>query len=278
MKHNSGYDIDALIKTIYQSYIDIKSKDFDEIQKDMLLDNIKLLYSFIKSTPISTNGSSPSLNIDAALEPQKQEIENNIAENPIDLATNTEIPSHNPIENQQEPILLEEETDKSTTSSAESTIIIEPERTAPANLLEENEFSILKEPAEVDASIAIQDNIESAIIPQINKSDDLDASKQEVVKTTLNSSNIADYLKKEVVPKRDIYDYIDINTRIGLVEIFFKGNSIDLTECLALLNKSTNLSECMKILNMYSNQYGIVETDDIYATFLHLIERKLNNN
>jgi hypothetical protein len=48
MANNSELSIDDLIKRIYKSYVDIKVGEFREIDRDMLLGDIGLLYSSIK--------------------------------------------------------------------------------------------------------------------------------------------------------------------------------------------------------------------------------------
>jgi hypothetical protein len=94
-----------------------------------------------------------------------------------------------------------------------------------------------------------------------------------------NANNIIDFLhhneKKEI---RDIYSFLDINTRIGLVELFFKSNSLELTECLVKLNKLTDREECIQVINKFAAIFGVEETEDIYKQFVNLIDRKLKYN
>jgi hypothetical protein len=79
--------------------------------------------------------------------------------------------------------------------------------------------------------------------------------------------------KAEKVGK-EIYDFIDLNARIGLVEKFFKGNSIELSECLMKVNQKNTLNESVDLMNQYAQKYNISELDDIYQTFLDIINRK----
>jgi hypothetical protein len=74
---------------------------------------------------------------------------------------------------------------------------------------------------------------------------------------------------------KDIYSFLDINTRIGLVELFFKGNSMELTECLVKLNKLNDREECIKVIAKFATTFGVKETEDIYKQFINLIDRKL---
>ena len=40
--------IDQIIKRIYSTYIDIKASEFDELKKDIMLEDIKNLYALVK--------------------------------------------------------------------------------------------------------------------------------------------------------------------------------------------------------------------------------------
>lgn len=267
MKHNEHYDVDALIKNIYQAYIDIKSKEFGEIQKDMLLDNIKLLYSKVKEIETTTSFIT-----------QKQDLnELSSIQNPIEFSTEK-------IEEEEVVEEVELPQDFESNPIEESSIA---SKNDPHEIEEENSRSpILEDTNSTIESIvtgeeSIENSLESTHVhesPQVLSNDiEEDLSVLPPMKTVLSSSNITDYLKSDPTIKRDIFDYIDINTRIGLVEIFFKGNSIELTEALSLINKTEDKKECINIMNMYANKNGIVEKDDIYLTFLQLIERKFQN-
>lgn len=264
MKHNDHYDVDALIKNIYQAYIDIKSKDFDEIQKDMLLDNIKLLYSKIKEIPTAVIPNE--LRLEPKIEIKSEPI---IEKSPIIYEKET--PLSNPIENLKNDIQLE----------AKAIEISSPQDEAEMTIVASDALIIEKMDPEHSIEDKVSDIISNDVSP-IKQPDELveemtsELSSQ--TKTSLSSSNITDYLKSDNSAKRDIFDYIDINSRIGLVEIFFKGNSIELTEALSLINRTEDKSECMNILKMYANKNGISNKEDIYETFSQLIERKFQNN
>jgi hypothetical protein len=91
-----------------------------------------------------------------------------------------------------------------------------------------------------------------------------------------NANNIIDFLHhEEKMDVKDIYSFLDINTRIGLVELFFKGNSMELTECLVKLNKLNDREECIKVIAKFATTFGVKETEDIYKQFINLIDRKL---
>ena len=263
MKHNDHYDVDALIKNIYQAYIDIKSKDFDEIQKDMLLDNIKLLYSKVKEIPtlIKSNELGLESKIDLRSEPLL-EISS--------VSSEKETPLSNPIENLKEDTQLEAKAIEisSPQDEAEMTIVA-------SDTIDEK---MDPEPSLVDKVSEIIPNDVSTETQSEELVEEMTTGLSSQTKTSLSSSNITDYLKSDNSAKRDIFDFIDINSRIGLVEIFFKGNSIELTEALSLINRTEDRSECMKILKMYANKNGISDKDDIYETFAQLIERKFQNN
>ena len=70
---------------------------------------------------------------------------------------------------------------------------------------------------------------------------------------------------------------LDINTRIGLIELFFKGNSIELTECLVKLNKLSDKEECVKVIDKFAETFGVDKKEEIYKQFVNLVDRKLNS-
>ena len=73
MANNSELSIDDLIKRIYKSYIDIKVGEFREIDGDLLLSDIGLLYTSIKDLYPSNN--IPIIELDLAAASKKEEIE-----------------------------------------------------------------------------------------------------------------------------------------------------------------------------------------------------------
>lgn len=74
MANNSELCIDDLIKRIYKSYVDIKVGEFREIDRDLLLSDIGLLYTSIKDLYPSNN--IPIIELDLAAASKNEEIEN----------------------------------------------------------------------------------------------------------------------------------------------------------------------------------------------------------
>ena len=74
MANNSELCIDDLIKRIYKSYVDIKVGEFREIDRDLLLSDIGLLYTSIKDLYPSNN--IPIVELDLAAASKNEEIEN----------------------------------------------------------------------------------------------------------------------------------------------------------------------------------------------------------
>ena len=81
---------------------------------------------------------------------------------------------------------------------------------------------------------------------------------------------------EEIKQTKDIYSFLDINTRIGLIELFFKGNSLELTECLVKLNKLSDKEECVKVIDKFAETFGVDKKEEIYKQFVNLVDRKLN--
>ena len=233
-------NIDQTIKRIYSLYIDIKTKEFDELKKDILMDDIKNLYVMVKA--LGTQN-------EAIINEKHKEILKDIEPVTIELDTNSSI--------QNEELSTLSSTEKKT-----ETIISEPKN-------EENtfEFSFDNEATSIEKEEEPQPVSEVKEIVNETESD-------QTKKSFFSSGAIQDYLNKDEAPKKEIYDYLDLNTRIGLVEKFFKGNSIELSECLMKMNSKSSKIECIEILKNYQNKYGIDSKEEIYQTFMELLDRK----
>lgn len=227
--------IDQIIKRIYSTYIDIKASEFDELKKDIMLEDIKNLYALVKD--LSPNNYSL---ISEAHQEVIEKIETKEIPLEINLNNSDETISNNGIEKSKE-ILNPTENDifsiESFNFDFEKTenekVAIEPEKVIENNKVEEK--AIEKETLKIVKPIFGQ--------------------------------------KAEKVGK-EIYDFIDLNARIGLVEKFFKGNSIELSECLMKVNQKNTLNESIDLMNQYAKKYNVSELDDIYQTFLEIINRK----
>jgi hypothetical protein len=238
--NGSMLNIDQTIKRIYSLYIDIKTKEFDELKKDIMMDDIKNLYVMIKS--LGTQNES-------IINDKHKEILNDIEM--VDIDINSEDMS---IDEETKPIIEQE-----VNNSELKTEIKNLDLTFDfSNGEEDPTFKIREEDKD--------DNIEevSSNIDETNDTKD----------TIISSGAIQDYLNKDEAPKKEIYDFLDLNTRIGLVEKFFKGNSIDLSECLMKMNSKNSKIECIEILKNYQTKYGIDSKEEIYQTFMELLDRK----
>ncbi len=233
---NNKMSIDDLIKRIYSLYIDIKTREFDELKKDIMMDDIKNLYVMVKS--LGTQNES-------IINEKHKEILNDIkpvALN-IDVEENTEI-------------------DNAPTDDSRKVDNIEQEPITEESAFE---FSFEEEATPLNPETK-----------KIDSNEEKDIELQDTKKSILNSETIQNYLNKDEAPKKEIYDFLDLNTRIGLVEKFFKGNSIELSECLMLMNNKTSKIECIEILKKYQTKYGIDSKEEIYQTFMELLDRKFN--
>jgi hypothetical protein len=306
MANNSELSIDDLIKRIYKSYIDIKVGEFKEIDRDLLLSDIGLLYTSIKDLYPSNN--IPIIELDLAAASKKEEIENMDEDTTtesidIQLGQDSELEGsefENKMEKTKEEVIV--------THSAEQKIVeldismCEDNRDLEENIQEKtislldkksdntssrilNEYKVQAPDANVEV-VKIDATSPSVKIAEtdprrVNASNTENTIIQEEIlePEKKNANNIIDFLhhneKKEI---RDIYSFLDINTRIGLVELFFKSNSLELTECLVKLNKLTDREECIQVINKFAAIFGVEETEDIYKQFVNLIDRKLKYN
>lgn len=233
-------NIDQTIKRIYSLYIDIKTKEFDELKKDIMMDDIKNLYVMIKA--LGTQNES-------IINEKHREILNDIEPVDIDINIEKETSIEEPTIVKQEEISVPNTEIKNEDSAFEFSF---EEEVTPVEIKEESKPEITKE----DVSKEVEAN--------------------DTKKSFFSSGAIQDYLNKDEAPKKEIYDYLDLNTRIGLVEKFFKGNSIELSECLMKMNSKTSKMECIEILKNYQTSYGIDSKEEIYQTFMELLDRKFS--
>ena len=306
MANNSELSIDDLIKRIYKSYIDIKVGEFREIDRDLLLSDIGLLYTSIKDLYPSNN--IPIIELDLAAASKKEEIEN-IDEDTttesidIQLGQDSELEGsefENKMEKTKEEVIVTHSAEQKVVEldisiCEDNSDLEENIQEKPTSLLDKksdntlsriiNEYKVQAPDANAEV-VKIDATGPSAKIaetdPQrVNASNTEDTIIQEEIlePEKKNATNIIDFLhhneKKEI---RDIYSFLDINTRIGLVELFFKSNSLELTECLVKLNKLTEREECIQVINKFAAIFGVEETEDIYKQFVNLIDRKLQYN
>lgn len=233
-------NIDETIKRIYSLYIDIKTKEFDELKKDIMMDDIKNLYVMIKS--LGTQNES-------IINEKHKEILNDIKIIGIDI--NAEDAPTNEV---TKSMIVQE-----VNNSDLKTEIKNLDLTFDfSNGEDETTFEMREENRD--------ENIEEVIL-NIDETSD---TKNSII----SSGAIQDYLNKDEAPKKEIYDFLDLNTRIGLVEKFFKGNSIDLSECLMKMNSKNSKIDCIEILKNYQTKYGIDNKEEIYQTFMELLDRK----
>jgi hypothetical protein len=83
-----------------------------------------------------------------------------------------------------------------------------------------------------------------------------------------------DFLHKEEQPKREITEFLDFNTRIGLVQNFFEGDSLALSECLMAMNKTSREEECIHLLQFFAAKHHVDPKNETYLLFLDIIKRR----
>ena len=296
MTNNSEISIDNLIKRIYKSYVEIKVGEFREIDRDMLLSDIGLLYTNIKKlypsteTPIIefeldqknsvVNETIQDRNATSKNEEEKKDIitSKNVENENI---TNEEIYGTSPIfdlsmfedadhlelEPTQKQNLIDKKSDNTSSpilkeflSKAEEKPTIQDFKSIPK--MEENRVKL--------EEIIPETKKEESKVENLNKASEVEPDKK-------NTNNIMDFLHHEEIKQtKDIYSFLDINTRIGLIELFFKGNSLELTECLVKLNTLSDKEECVKVIDKFAETFGVDKKEEIYKQFVNLVDRKLN--
>lgn len=324
MVKNSDIAIDDLIKRIYKSYVEIKVGEFRQIDRDLLLNDIGLLYTSIKelypSNEISaiefdlgkkelnsTISSKESKIIEKSqLEKQELAIEDvivedlkieqhadlNLNEKVVDVQNNTQEISYNAPKQEIDLSLFDDsELNDSLENQNVNLIDKKSDNTSSPILkgfqLESKEVkekfqvyqevpSILEQPDEVKSSAIEKSQIEELVTESDDSIDEVHNSKLNQEKKS--ASSIVDFLHHdEKKTSNDIYNFLDLNTRIGLIELFFKGNSMELTECLIWLNKLDTKEASIQIIDKFAEKFGIAKNEDIYKQFVSLVDRRLES-
>ena len=296
MTNNSEISIDNLIKRIYKSYIEIKVGEFREIDRDMLLSDIGLLYTNIKKLYPSTETPIIEFELDQKNSVENETIQDRNAiskneEEKNDIITSKNVESENitneeiygtspifdlsmfedvdhlELEPTQKQNLIDKKSDNTSSpilkeflSKAEEKPTIQDFKSIPK--MEENRVKL--------EEIIPETKKEESKVENLNKASEVEPDKK-------NTNNIMDFLHHEEIKQtKDIYSFLDINTRIGLIELFFKGNSLELTECLVKLNKLSDKEECVKVIDKFAETFGVDKKEEIYKQFVNLVDRKLN--
>ncbi|MBL7788745.1 MAG: hypothetical protein JNL75_02795 [Chitinophagales bacterium] len=297
MSNNSEISIDDLIKRIYKSYVEIKVGEFREIDRDLLLSDIGLLYTSIKN--LYPSNEIPAIEFDLSQKAPSIEIENSKTKSDFkaeSIDKNEDI--REGIDDSKKNVSVEE---NQIPTKEEKTTVIDLSIFEDAEQLTTNETmdSNLVDRKSDNTSSPVLKGFQSEVKPTEQKLQDLQSvpkvvnleSEKESIKKVELKSNIEEVIENDKKSKsdimdflhhddkkttRDIYSFLDLNTRIGLIELFFKGNSMELTECLVWLNKLDTKEACMKVIDKFAVRFGVDKTEDIYKQFVGLVDRKLD--
>jgi len=327
MAKNSEIAIDDLIKRIYKSYVEIKVGEFREIDRDMLLNDIGLLYTSIKD--LYPSSQLPAIEFDLI----QKKLNTNIPEHEIEIHPKPklevleverkqddtpEIEREIPVELIQKPIELERSEEKTPSSEEEiqkeekittmdlsmfeDAEQLESSSLEASNLIDKKSDnttspvlqSFQTEPKEINGKFlnyqdipTVVEKVAEVIVPkmeEVQSAPNTVLEEEKPIVQNLNQENdrksksdIMDFLHHEdKKTARDIYSFLDLNTRIGLIELFFKGNSLELTECLVWLNKLDTREACIKVIDKFAVKFDIGTDDEIYKQFVSLVDRKLD--
>jgi len=234
MNPNNSQNIDQILLRITQLYAEAKQGRIDQWEKDILLDDIKNLY----------------INVKKELAYIEQ----------LDLNLKTEaLPIVPVIEklSTQDPNIKEVLTEKSVEMDIE-----EPEENDP----------FFKKIKQIQSKIKIE-NPDSENLATEKPVIGINPAAQEPV-NKMSSDSILKFLKKDENPEKDIYSFIDLNTRIGLVDKFFMGDIAEFNSCLFFLSKAESIYESIDIIDGYAHKYGIQQSSEIYNTLTQIVDRK----
>lgn len=282
MNPKSTNSLDILVKRIYSFYIDIKSGDFKEIDKDILLNDISSLYISIKELyPTHTHeladlekeilSNKTQLIKDASLITKDDKSEY--------LTDEPKLETINPIEKIDSQEIIKKEIDL--------TLFMEEDDLSEVKMVNPTLDASIK--SDNTSSPVIRDILNTeppkditsfSKIPTIEEKENTIKNEPKIIESVIepdkkSANKIMDFLHDDdKVERKDIYSFLDINTRIGLVELFFKGNSLELTECLVKVNSLKSKIECIEVIDKYAQQFDVKKTDDIYQSFIQLVDRK----
>jgi hypothetical protein len=234
MNPNNSQNIDQIILRITQLYGEAKQGRIDQWEKDMLLDDIKNLYIYVKKE----------------------------LEVPDKMNFNLEI----------EEIIIEPVVENLSAPDSElENVTIEEAEEPKTEELEENDpfFNRIKE---IQSKLRVEkQKIENSIIENVKPIDTSEAIEPPL---KMSSDSILKFLKKDENPEKDIYSFIDLNTRIGLVDKFFKGDITEFNSCLFFLSKAESIEESIDIIDGYAHKYDIHQSSEIYNTLTQIVDRK----
>ena len=234
MNPNNSQNIDQIILRITQLYGEAKQGRIDQWEKDMLLDDIKNLYIYVKKE----------------------------LEVPDKMDFNLEI----------EEIIIEPVVENVSAPDSElGNVTIEEAEEPKTEELEENDpfFNRIKE---IQSKLRVEkQKIENSIIENVKPIDTSEAIEPPL---KMSSDSILKFLKKDENPEKDIYSFIDLNTRIGLVDKFFKGDITEFNSCLFFLSKAESIEESIDIIDGYAHKYDIHQSSEIYNTLTQIVDRK----
>ena len=234
MNPNNSQNIDQIILRITQLYGEAKQGRIDQWEKDMLLDDIKNLYIYVKKE----------------------------LEVPDKMDFNLEI----------EEIIIEPVVENVSAPDSElGNVTIEEAEEPKTEELEENDpfFNRIKE---IQSKLRVEkQKIENSIV---ENAEPIDTSEAIEPPLKMSSDSILKFLKKDENPEKDIYSFIDLNTRIGLVDKFFKGDITEFNSCLFFLSKAESIEESIDIIDGYAHKYDIHQSSEIYNTLTQIVDRK----
>lgn len=234
MNPNNSQNIDQILLRITQLYGEAKQGRIDQWEKDMLLDDIKNLYIYVKKE----------------------------LEVPDKMDFNLEI----------EEIIIEPVVENLSAPDSElENVTIEEAEEPKTEELEENDpfFNRINE---IQSKLRVEkQKIENSIVENAKPIDTSEAIEPPL---KMSSDSILKFLKKDENPEKDIYSFIDLNTRIGLVDKFFKGDITEFNSCLFFLSKAESIEESIDIIDGYAHKYDIHQSSEIYNTLTQIVDRK----
>lgn len=244
-------DLDTLFKDIQQLHQALASGKASELDYDLLLDKVKIYYSSLKNyTPsaepiISFEKHTPEVitptfiaTPEREVKPIVEEIVPPVPPQPEKIVTVSELVQ----EEKLNPI----------------TPIFEP---TPPPVVEKiiPEETVVPEPEVITPPV---ETITEKPSPQIRSS----VKPEGYMRDNL-------YAKQETPKKKDLKSIIDINTRFGLIQQFFKGNIDFYNHELGWVNEANDIAEAQERFKSLCTKYGMSPDADLAATLLEIIKR-----
>jgi hypothetical protein len=244
-------ELDTLFKDIQRLHEALTSSSASSLDHDLLVDKVKIYYSLLKNLAPTTSPINP---IEKTT--PESETKTYIAAND-DLIASLKEDIHMPVNPLEEPIA----------PASEIIQTIMPPPIAPI-------FDLT--PPQTTEIPATEENIPPIQEMRVFKHPNNDEKENPQIQTSVRPHGYGqDSLtsKQEKPTKKDLKTIIDINTRFGLIQHFFKGNIDFYNHELGWIGEASDLEEAEKRFSALCLKYNQLSEAELSASLWEIIKR-----